>query len=220
MGDEKGLNERIRHLRKEYAGIPLEKDRMPEQPLTQLERWLDEAIAADVMEPNAMTLATADQSARPSARIVLVRELTENGPVFFTNYESRKGKELEMNPRACGNFFWPELQRQVRMEGKAERIEEGGSDEYFSSRPLKSRIGAWASDQSRVVPSRKDLERKVREMEERFKDEEPPRPDHWGGYCIRVDRVEFWQGRPDRLHDRIEFVKEGDAEWVKQRLNP
>lgn len=219
MKDDGHLDKKIEELRHQYALEALNEEEVAGHPMDQLRYWLNEALEAEVQEPNAMTLATADAKGRPSARIVLVRRMEDDGPVFFTNYRSRKGRELAENPYACGNFFWPELQRQVRLEGKVERIDPEGSDAYFNSRPYKSRIGAWASEQSQVLPSREALEERFKELEEQFPDKGPERPEFWGGYRLIIERAEFWQGRPDRLHDRIELEQEGEG-WSKKRLSP
>ncbi len=219
MSDKNELDRRIAAIREEYARESLEEKDVAEDPIVQLRYWMNEAVEAEVWEPNAMTLATAGADGKPTARIVLMRQLTEKGPVFFTNYQSRKGREIAENPYAGANLFWPELQRQVSLAGKVERISAEASDAYFKSRPVKSRIGAWASEQSRVISSRETLERSFKDLESRFGDEEVERPEHWGGYCIILDRAEFWQGRPDRMHDRIELIHEGEG-WKKRRLSP
>ncbi len=219
MAQEGDINEKIRALREQYALEALDSSEVADEPMRQLSYWMDEAVKAEVWEPNAMTLATADEQGRPSTRIVLIRELSEKGPVFFTNYQSRKGKELATNPSACGNLFWPELQRQVRLEGSVERIEEERSDAYFNSRPYTSRLGAWASEQSKEIPSREALEEALKRQEETFDESTIERPDHWGGYCLLIERAEFWQGRPDRLHDRIELIRDQKG-WKKRRLSP
>lgn len=219
MGNEENLNKKIEELRNEYALEALSKEEVADEPLKQLRYWMDEAVEAQVHEPNAMTLATTDDDGRPSTRIVLIRQIGASGPIFFTNYKSRKGEELANNPLACGNMFWPELQRQVRMEGKAEKVDPSVSDAYFDSRPYKSRVGAWASEQSKVIPSRETLEKTFLDLDAEFREKELRRPDHWGGYELKLDRVEFWQGRPDRLHDRIELLLKNGT-WEKRRLSP
>jgi pyridoxamine 5'-phosphate oxidase len=184
----------------------------------QFTRWWDEALSAEVREANAMTLATADASGRPAARTVLLKGYDERGFVFFTNYLSRKGRELEANPQACLLFFWPELERQVRVDGTVERASEPESDEYFRTRPLASRIGAWASPQSEVIPSKAWLLARAAEMGLRH-GVAPSRPPHWGGYRLSPVAIEFWQGRPSRLHDRLLYTRSVGG-WDRVRLAP
>ena len=188
-------------------------------PLMQFSKWWDDAVKSEIEELNAMTLATADKNGIPSARIVLLKEFSEKGFVFFTNYESHKGRELEKNPNACLVFFWKELERQVRITGQVKKISAAESDEYFNSRPAGSRIGAWASPQSNVIDSRKLIEEKLSEYEHEFSGGNIPRPSHWGGYAVIPAIVEFWQGRPNRLHDRIRYTLAG-SNWKIERLAP
>src|SRR5262245_27454283 len=195
-----------------------ESDADPD-PVRQFQRWFDAAVAAGLPEPNAMTLATCTADGVPSARIVLLKICDERGLAFFTNYRSRKGRELANNPRAALVFFWPALERQVRVEGRVELVSADESDAYFASRPVNSRLGAWASDQSAVIPSREELERKQRELEAQFPDGRVPRPPHWGGYRVVPDVFEFWQGRPSRLHDRLRY-RRVEGRWVIERLSP
>ena len=208
----------IAQLRKNYTFGQLSETEVPQQPLPLFQLWFDQAIKAECPEPNSMTLATADIAGNPSARIVLLKGADENGFTFFTNYESQKGKDLAARPQAALLFHWHELERQVRIQGIVERVSPEESDQYFHSRPLASRIGAWASPQSAAIPNREFLE----EAEKRFKTEfgdKPPRPDHWGGYRLRPTEMEFWQGRPSRLHDRIHYKLNG-GNWVISRLAP
>ena len=209
----------IADIRKSYELAELTESEALQDPLKQFERWLAEAIAAKVPEPNAMTLATVGSNLRPSTRIVLVKGLDARGPVWFTNYQSRKGMEMAGNPYAALQFHWVEMERSVRIEGLVEKISDEESDAYFHSRPLGSRIGAWASPQSQVVASRAELEASEAEFDARF-GEHPPRPPHWGGYRLKADNWQFWQGRPSRLHDRLRYTLQDDASWLMERLAP
>lgn len=208
-------------MRRDYTLRGLSESDVDADPMRQFAVWFEEAIRADLPEPNAMTLATATPQGLPSARMVLIKGYDARGFVLYTNYESRKGDELLANPYAALVFFWPELERQIRIEGRVERVTAEESDAYFASRPRGSRIGAWASHQSRVLPSREPLEARVRELETQYPDESAPipRPPYWGGYRVVPDVVEFWQGRPSRLHDRLRYRRAGDT-WVIERLSP
>ena len=206
-------------LRAEYQLAGLDEADLAPDPFTMFGRWFDAAREAGVLEPNAMTLSTASVDGIPSARVVLLKGLTEHGFVFFTNYESRKGRELAANPH-CGLLFgWYELQRQVRIEGAASRIARPDPEAYFAGRPRDSQIGAWASPQSSVVASRAELEQAYAELEQRFDGADVPCPPHWGGYLVSPERVEFWQGRRSRMHDRLQYRREGTG-WVTERLAP
>ena len=205
-------------LRIDYARHGLSEAEAGDDPLALFHRWFAEATAAGQPEPNAMTLATATAAGKPSARIVLLKIADDRGLAFFTNYQSRKGRELASNPAAAVVFFWPAVERQVRVEGIVEVVSDAESDEYFATRPLNSRLGAWASEQSGVIPSRAELERRHQELVDRFGDQ-VPRPPHWGGYRLVPAEWEFWQGRPSRLHDRIRF-RHAAGRWVRERLSP
>jgi len=208
------LNHRL-----DYAKLSLTEDEAGDDPIALFARWIGQAQAQGVEEPHAMTLATAG-SLTISCRVVLLRSFDVNGFVFYSNYNSRKAMDLERDPRAALNFFWPQLQQQVRIEGKAEPISAEESDAYFASRPLESRIGAWSSDQSRTVEGRTQLDERYVRWRDRFAEGEVPRPLHWGGYRVRPQRMEFWQGRPNRLHDRIAFEHFTDGTWARMRLQP
>jgi len=208
----------IADLRKSYERAELSEDASHADPLRQFEQWLEEAIAGQVPEPNAMTLATVGSDLRPSTRVVLVKGYDARGIVWFTNYESRKGQELAGNPFAALQFHWVELERVVRIEGRVEKVAPEESDAYYASRPLDSRIGAWASPQSQVIPSRTVLVANAAKYGAQFM-LNPPRPPHWGGYRLVPDQWQFWQGRKSRLHDRLRYTL-ADGLWVRERLAP
>jgi pyridoxamine 5'-phosphate oxidase len=209
----------IADLRREYARARLDEADVSHDPVVEFARWFAEARDAEVHEPNAMSLATATADGTPSVRIVLLKDFDERGFVFFTDYRSQKGRELEENPRAALAFYWGELERQVRIAGTVTRTSPEESAVYFATRPLGSRLGAWTSHQSRVIPSRLVLEEALRTVEARFGDGAVPLPEHWGGYRLRPTALEFWQGRPSRLHDRIRYLRQADG-WRVERLSP
>jgi pyridoxamine-phosphate oxidase len=209
----------IANLRKEYSLSTLDRANVLLNPIQQFEIWLQEAIKAELPEPNAMTLATSTFEGKPSARMVLLKAVGEQGFSFFTSYESRKAKQILQNPYGALVFYWAELERQVRIEGKIVRATEKESDDYFRTRPAGSKIGAWASPQSSVVPSRRYLEDLVSDFKEEFIGKTVKRPSNWGGYILEPNLVEFWQGRKNRLHDRIQYRLENGA-WIIERLAP
>ncbi len=206
-------------LRKSYELGSLEEHEVANEPLKQFQSWLNEAFEHNIPEPNAMTLATVGSNGRPSSRIVLIKGCDARGIVWFTNYQSRKGRELEGTPFASLQFHWVEMERVVRIEGRVEKVDAAESDEYYATRPLASRIGAWASPQSTVINGRTSIVAKAAEYGMKF-GMNPPRPPHWGGYRLVPDYWEFWQGRPSRLHDRICYRLSDQNEWIKDRLAP
>ena len=206
-------------LRRSYARASLGEGDVAADPIAQFLAWFDDARAAELREPNAMTLATATPDGAPSARIVLLKGVDERGFVFYTDYRSRKGDELAANPRAALVFHWAELERQVRVTGTVSRVSREESEAYYRTRPVGSRIGAWASHQSRPIAGRAELEAREAELARRYADGDVPLPPHWGGYRVAPETVEFWQGRPSRLHDRLRYVRE-DGGWRVERLSP
>ncbi|MFQ3575196.1 MAG: pyridoxamine 5'-phosphate oxidase [Cytophagales bacterium] len=209
----------IHNIRKDYSLKSLDESDTLDDPMNQFSKWFKEAVDSQAVEANAMVLSTMGENGFPSSRVVLLKGLSESGFRFFTNYESRKGRELQNNPKAALNFFWPELERQVRIVGLVSKTEASISDEYFKSRPLNSRVGAWASPQSQQIPDRKWLENMETEIKSKLGVEELQRPEFWGGYELKPHEIEFWQGRPSRLHDRILYQKSEDV-WTKKRLAP
>jgi pyridoxamine 5'-phosphate oxidase len=209
----------LAQMRKSYERAELDESHVQPQPIAQFHHWFDEAVRAKALEPNAMTVATVSADGRPSTRVLLLKGADEQGLVWFTNYESRKGRELAGNPFAALQFFWPELERVVRVEGRVERVSVEESDAYYRSRPVGSRIGAWVSPQSQVLASRSVLEQAWQAKQVEL-GEDPPRPAHWGGYRLVPDRWEFWQGRSSRLHDRIVYERQVGGSWLIQRLAP
>ena len=209
----------VADVRREYGLAGLSERDLAADPIDQFRLWLEQAMTVDPKEFTAMTLATADREGRPSARVVLLKGVDERGFVFYTHYDSHKGRELRENPRAALVFYWPLQDRQVRVEGTVEKTSRAESEAYFASRPLGSRVGAWASPQSRRISSREELERKVREAGERF-GEDVPLPPEWGGFRVHPETIEFWQGRPSRLHDRLCYSRDSEGHWRIERLAP
>jgi pyridoxamine 5'-phosphate oxidase len=207
-------------IRKEYNLHRLDLKAMEEDAIRQFERWFQDAVKSGLDEVNAMTLATASADGLPSARIVLLKGYSKEGFQFFTNYESFKGKQLMENPRACLVFFWKELQRQIRITGLVEKLNSEKSDDYFNSRPEGSRVGAWASPQSEVIESSEWLDQRAKQFAEDFAGGNIPRPTYWGGFLVRPVTIEFWQGRPDRLHDRLQYSLQENGNWLIERLAP
>jgi pyridoxamine 5'-phosphate oxidase len=206
-------------LREEYTSELLDEKTVPFNPIELFKRWFTEAQNVKIYEPNSFTLATADKNNTPYARILLLKAFDNNGFTFFTNYNSSKGRQLFENPQAAMVFHWGELERQVRITGNVEQLSDAESDKYFETRPVGSRLGAWASPQSQVIEGRAWLEARHHEFRQHYKHGQIPRPKNWGGYLLIPETIEFWQGRPNRLHDRIEYFREGD-DWEKRRLAP
>lgn len=211
--------EALQNLRQEYRSAELLQQDVDQNPIMQFKKWFTDALEAQLYEPNVMTLATADPYGKPSARILLLKGFDEHGFNFYTNYDSKKGRDLQENPQAAMVFFWPELERQVRIEGMVSKLDSEASESYFHSRPKGSQIGALASPQSEVIAGREVLEQRVIELEDQYADAEVPRPEHWGGYLLEPQQIEFWQGRPSRLHDRICYNLV-DGVWIINRLAP
>lgn len=217
--DETPISE-LTGLRHEYDAHGLRRADLHADPFKQFGAWFAAALTADIRDVNAMSLATATPDGKPSVRIVLLKAFDDRGFTFFTNYDSEKGKQLEANPQAALNFFWPKLERQIRIRGSVERTSREDSAAYFHSRPPGSRLGAWVSKQSEVIDSRQILDARLEQMEERFADGDIPLPPHWGGYRLQPDQIEFWQGRPNRLHDRFRYTLQADGGWQIDRLAP
>ncbi|RPG35237.1 pyridoxine/pyridoxamine 5'-phosphate oxidase [Flagellimonas sp.] len=211
----------LSNYRKSYEKSELTEENVKENPLEQFQKWFHEVEASDgVDEPNAMTVSTIGLDGFPKSRVVLMKKFTFEGFIFYTNYQSEKGKAIAANPAVCLSFFWPNMERQVIVKGTAEKIAENLSDGYFESRPTGSQLGAIVSDQSEVVPSREYLEKELNNLEKKYEGKEIQRPDYWGGYLVRPISIEFWQGRPNRLHDRIRYTLQEDFDWKIERLAP
>jgi len=213
------LRNYLNSIRRDFMQQELNESSVEKTPLMQFSKWMEEAINAQILDPHAMVIATVSEDGKPSARTVYIRDFNEEGIVFYTNFNSRKGKELSANKNCSVLFLWEEVERQIRIEGTVEKVAEKVSDTYFSARPRESQIGAWASQQSEKIKSREELENKLAEYTEKFKNQTVPRPPHWGGYLIKPIYFEFWQGRPNRLHDRVVYEKRNE-DWSIFRLNP
>jgi pyridoxamine 5'-phosphate oxidase len=215
------MTQTLADMRRDYTRDGLSEEQAPAEPFSLFQSWFGDAVKTEQLpvEPNAMTLATVDADGRPHCRVLLLKGLDDRGFTFFSNYDSAKGEQLAANPCAAMTFFWPALERQVRIEGRVERVTAAESDAYYQVRPLGSRLGAWASPQSRVIHDRSELESLLAQAEQRFVDQAPNCPPHWGGYRLLPERIEFWQGRPSRLHDRLNY-RLLDGAWVRERLAP
>ena len=214
------MDKNIANLRQDYTLQGLSETEIDSNPFAQFKEWFDRALSADILEPNAMIVATTTPEGKPSARMVLLKDFDARGFVFYTNYNSHKAQELAENPQAALVFWWAELQRQVRICGWVEKVSDEESDKYFYSRPLSSRLGAWASNQSEVIENREVLEQHLEELKEKYQNRDVPRPSHWGGIRVIPAEIEFWQGRSSRLHDRLVYTKMEDGSWKIERLSP
>ena len=209
----------INQIRRDFAQKQLDVSDLHSNPLEQLGLWLEEAVNAQILDPYAMVISTVGNGGKPSSRVVYLRGIYDFGLVFYTNYASKKGKDLDQNTNIACNFLWQEVERQIRIEGMVEKLSDELSDEYFNKRPRESKLGAWASEQSSAINSRDELSERLNQFENKFKDKEVPRPKHWGGYIIKPNYYEFWQGRPSRLHDRLYYENDTDG-WKTGRLMP
>jgi len=211
----------INSLRRASADQPLDEQAVSADPFEQFEKWFEEAVNVQILDPFAMVLTTVSEIGYPSARVVYMRDISKDGIIFYTNYLSQKGKEITNNPMVSMLFFWGEIERQIRIFGSAEQLTAKQSDEYFASRPRESQIGAWSSDQSEIISNREELEEKFNYYSEKFKGLNVPRPENWGGFIVRPEKFEYWQGRPNRLHDRIAYLKNAESDsWDIKRLSP
>ncbi|MFZ5554965.1 MAG: pyridoxamine 5'-phosphate oxidase [Bacteroidota bacterium] len=213
------LRNYLNSVRRDFANRPLDESSVSGNPYDLFEKWFEEAVGAQILDPYAMIISTSSKDNQPSSRVVYMRDMIDGGLVFYTNYNSDKAADLEVNPKISALFFWGELERQIRVEGWVVKAGDDVSEKYFASRPRESQIGAWASEQSSVIVNRAELEKKVEELTKKFEGKEVPRPQHWGGFIIQPQRFEFWQGRPNRLHDRLKFEKENNS-WKLSRLSP
>ena len=217
--DLKDVKNYLNTKRRDFANKPFTENMANNDPFNQYAIWFDEAVSAEVLDPYAACLSTVDNNGQPSSRMVYIRDVISNGFVFYTNYNSAKGTDLSFNQLGAFNVFWGDLERQIRIQGIIDKVDDSISDEYFNARPRPSKIGAWASYQSGTLTGREELENNIKQIEEKFDGKDIPRPDFWGGYCLIPNKMEFWQGRPSRLHDRILYTKENNL-WTKIRLSP
>lgn len=213
------LRNYLNSIRYDFAKQTLDERDVIANPIMQFAKWFEEAIGAQVLDPNAMTVCSATKAGKPSARILLLRNFSESGFVYYTNYTSRKGTEIAENPNCALLFFWPELERQIRIEGEVQKQTAEESDLYFKTRPRESKIGAWTSEQSKIISNREVLNKEYEKLSKKYPDENVPRPPYWGGYLLKPNTIEFWQGRPNRLHDRILYTKKNEN-WKIERLSP
>jgi pyridoxamine 5'-phosphate oxidase len=217
--DLKEVKNYLNTKRRDFADQPFTEEMAENDPFVQYALWFNEALKSEVLDPYAACLSTVDNIGQPSSRMVYIRDVVDNGFVFYTNYSSAKGEDLSFNKLAAFNVFWGDLERQIRIQGSISKVNDSVSDKYFNARPRSSKIGAWASNQSGIINNRVELENNIKLIEEKFKDKDVTRPPFWGGYCLNPNKIEFWQGRPSRLHDRILYTKENNL-WAKSRLSP
>ena len=215
----KNVKNYINSNRRDFADQPFTEKMSSNDPIQQYGIWFEQAITCKILDPYAACLSTVNSNGEPSSRILYIRDFNSNGFVFYTNYDSKKGSDLLDNNSAALNVFWGELERQIRIQGVINKVSDSTSDKYFAARPRASKIGAWASNQSQIIKDRNELDSKIKFYEEKFKEKDVPRPDNWGGYSLNPNKIEFWQGRPSRLHDRIVYIKENN-QWAKSRLSP
>ena len=215
----KNVKNYINSNRRDFADQPFTEKMSSNDPIQQYGIWFEQAITSKILDPYAACLSTVNSNGEPSSRILYIRDFNSNGFVFYTNYDNKKGSDLLDNNSAALNVFWGELERQIRIQGVINKVSDSTSDKYFAARPRASKIGAWASNQSQIIKDRNELDSKIKFYEEKFKEKDVPRPDNWGGYSLNPNKIEFWQGRPSRLHDRIVYIKENN-QWAKSRLSP
>ncbi|MBX2959455.1 MAG: pyridoxamine 5'-phosphate oxidase [Flavobacteriales bacterium] len=213
------LRNYLNQIRRDFADKPLEEQSVNENPFLQFSVWFEEAVNAQLLDPYAMLISTVDEIGQPHSRVVYLRNISNEGMVFYTNYNSQKGKNISASNKIAITFFWVELERQIRIEGTVKKVREELSDKYFAARPRESQLGAWASNQSETIKNRAELEEKLKQFTEKFKGVDVPRPPHWGGYIVEPTKFEFWQGRPSRLHDRLIYIK-NNSDWVISRIAP